>query len=84
MSLSMGRGPGYVHSLIRDDKSPTLPNLVAICDDLRISTLWLLFGVDMDEDAEELLRIYSRLPSEGRKEFMGLVRSLNALNPRKT
>lgn len=80
ISLSIGRAPGYVHSLLKDEKEPTLPNVVAICDDLQISVQWLLFGVEMDGDAEELLKMYSGLPDTGRDEFMKMLRSLSALN----
>jgi ribonucleoside-diphosphate reductase alpha chain len=80
VSLSMGRGPGYIHSLLKDEKQPTLANLVAICDELRISVLWLLFGVEMDDDAEELMRVFSSLPENKRKEFLQLVRSFATLS----
>jgi len=77
ISLSMGRGPGYLHGLLKNDKEPTLPNVVAICKELKISVQWFLFGIEMDANTEELLKIYSGLPEEERQKFMGMAQLLS-------
>ena len=80
VSLAIGRAPGYINTLLREDKQPSLSNLVSLCDELKISVLWLLYGVEMDDESEEMLKIFSNLSEDGRKDFLKLVRSLSALN----
>lgn len=84
VSLAMGRGPGYIYSVLRTPNKPGLENLIAICDELQISILWLLFGVDMNKESEELLRIFSTLDKDQRQQFLTLARSLGALAPRQS
>lgn len=80
VSLAIGRGPGYLHSVLSSDtRRPSMENMVAIADELDTPILWLLFGVDMDKDAEELLRIFSGLSESQREQFLSLARSLSLL-----
>lgn len=72
ISLAMGRSRGYIHAVLNTKNQPKLEYLVAICDEMQISVLWLLYGIDMDKDAETLLRIYSSLNAEQRKQFVAL------------
>lgn len=80
VSMSIGRAPGYIHSLSLNDRQPSVKNIVAICGELNVSVLWILYGIDMDDDTQELLKIFSQLPEEGRKSLLNTVRSLLTLN----
>lgn len=79
LSLALGRGPGYLFSILKDGRQPTLTNVIAICDELGVSALWLLYGVKVDMQAEELLRHFSSLSDEKKSEFLALAQSFSKL-----
>ena len=83
VSIAVGRNPGYVNSLLNEGREPRLSNLVAVCDELNISVSWLLFGVEMDKSAEQLLKIYSSLAPDQRAQFLRLAESITAVAGRK-
>lgn len=82
LSLVAGRAPGYVHSLIKEGKRPSIDNLVAISDRLGVSLVWLVFGVDMTADAEKLLRLYSSLSEVQKEDFLRMAEAAAALAQR--
>lgn len=52
-SLAAGRGPGYVNSLVKSGKIPTIENLMGVCEVIGASPAFILWGVDLQpEDAE--------------------------------
>lgn len=79
LSISMGRAPGYVHSLIKEGKRPSIDNMVAIADQLGVSLNWLVFGVEMTADAERLLRLYSGLDTAQQENFLRMAEAAAAL-----
>lgn len=53
ISLAAGLGAGYVHSVLKDGKDPTVENLMAVCKVIGASPSYILYGLDiMPEDAE--------------------------------
>lgn len=79
LSLAMGRAPGYVHSLVKDAKQPSINNMVAMSDKLGVSLMWLVFGIEMSGDAERLLRLYSSLGPDQQREFLRMAEAAAAL-----
>lgn len=56
VSLAAGFGPGLVNSWIKDNKDPTIGNLLSVCGVLGISSSWLLYGYEVTPETEEILR----------------------------
>lgn len=56
VSLAAGLGPGLVNSWIKDNKDPTIGNLLNVCGVLGISSSWLLYGYEVTPETEEILR----------------------------
>lgn len=50
-------GPGYVHSILKVGKDPTVGNLQAICDAVGVSIYYVLGGFDITPEREEFLRL---------------------------
>ena len=57
VSLAAGRGPGYVNSLLKEGKDPTVENLITVCRAANISLAWVLFGFEMSRETEEIVRL---------------------------
>lgn len=75
VSLSAGMGPGYVHSLLREGKEPTVGSLFAICRELGVSVAHILLGYDMSSEDEDLLRSFARLPAEQKEIVRAILRN---------
>lgn len=56
VSISAGKGPGYVHSLLGEGKDPSVTNLLMVCEAAGISGAFVIFGLDVDPATEELMR----------------------------
>ncbi len=56
VSLEAGLGPGYVHSILKDDKDPTIDRLLAVCDAVPVSPIHVLLGVEAAPDDVTILR----------------------------
>lgn len=57
VSLAAGMGPGYVHSLLKENKDPTVDHLLRVCDAAGISLYYVLSGVQIGRDTEEIIQI---------------------------
>lgn len=57
ISIAAGNGHGYVHSIIKDGKDPTIDNMLKICSVLNVSLTEILFGVEMSAETEEIIRL---------------------------
>lgn len=56
ISLESGNGPGYVHSILNEGKEPTIDNLLAVCETLDVSAIYILYGLEVSTEEQELLR----------------------------
>ena len=63
VSLAAGYGPGLVNSWIKDNKDPTIGNLLGVCSVLGISSSWLLYGYEVTPETEEILRLLEANPA---------------------
>ncbi len=57
ISLAAGRNPGYVNSVINEEKDATIGHLIAVCRAANISIYNVLGGFDITPDTEEFLRL---------------------------
>ncbi len=46
VSLAAGAAAGYVHGMLEADKDPTIDKLLAVCDAVPVSAIFVLYGVD--------------------------------------
>ena len=63
ISLKAGKGPGYLHSILKEGKDPTVESMGAVCDALEVSVAWILLGVDMSRETEEILQAIEGYPA---------------------
>ena len=80
VSIAAGKGPGYVHSLLKEGKDPTIHNLLAICEAADLSLTWVLFGFEISRETEEIVRELEATPPELRD---GLLQFLRGATPAK-
>ncbi len=63
VSLKSGKGPGYLHSILKEGKDPTVDSLVAVCSTLNVSVSSILLGVEMSRETEEILKAVEGSPA---------------------
>jgi len=56
ISLDSKNGPGYVHSILSEGKEPTIEKLMSVCDAVPVSSMYVIFGVNVDASDLELLK----------------------------
>lgn len=74
VSLAAGRGPGYVHSLLGEDKDPTIDNLIEVCRAAELSVIWVLFGVEMSRETEEIVQALEGASPDQRRGLLQFLR----------
>lgn len=74
LSLEAGLGPNYLSQLRKSGNSPTIDSALKLCETLNISFLWVLTGLDIDADGQELLEIASRLHPRRRRSLIDALR----------
>lgn len=75
ISLEAGLSPGYLHTMMTEEKDPTVSSLQAIGQVLGVSVSELLDGHPVAPETEELLVIWSALPAERRRALLDLLRT---------
>lgn len=73
VSLAAGVGANYLHGILRDGKEPTIDRLVAICEQLGVSLVQIVYGAAMTAEAEELLKLYASLEPKRQKDLLRLL-----------
>lgn len=74
VSLASGNGPGYMHSILSEGKEPKINNLIAICEQLGVSVIHILYGIELSPDEAELLTAVRDHP-EKRAAILSLLAS---------
>ena len=77
VSLEAGRGAGYVHSLLAEGKDPTVDNLMQVCEAVGASAAFILYGVDISPETEEVIRLLERNPA-AREGILTILRGKGA------
>lgn len=80
ISRAIGRTPSYLHSVLKENKQPSIDNLVLLATELNVSLTWLIFGVEMSGDAETLLKLYAGLTDDQKGDFLRMAKSVAALS----
>lgn len=63
VSLAAKKGPGYLHSILKGGKDPTIDNLIDVCATLNISVTKILYGIEISRETEELLSLIEENPA---------------------
>ncbi|TAM96260.1 MAG: XRE family transcriptional regulator [Rhizobiaceae bacterium] len=77
VSLAAGKAPGYVNSLLKEGKDPTIENLILVCRAADLSLAWVLFGFEMTRETEEIVREIEKSGSERRHGLLQFLRGNN-------
>lgn len=78
ISMAAGLGVNFVSDLLKGEKTPGIDSLRRLCVELKVSLPWVLTGVDMTPDAQEMLAILSQLSPEHQVMILDLARGLKA------
>jgi hypothetical protein len=64
VSLQSGNAEGYVHSILVEGKEPTVDRLSQVCDALGVSLSFILYGLDVTPEDEEILSAIQESPAK--------------------
>lgn len=74
VSLAAGKGQGYVHSILKEGKDPTVDNLVAVCKVLDVTLSEIIYGIEMSPETAEILSLLEGSP-ETREGLLKILRN---------
>lgn len=77
ISIAIGRGEGYVHSILKDRKNPTAETLGEICTEAGTTLSFVLYGFDISAEDEEFIKLFSQASPAERDVILALLRSKN-------
>jgi transcriptional regulator with XRE-family HTH domain len=77
LSRMAGRDDSYVSKMLRDNQTPTVEAMAGIAEGLNVSLAWLMTGIDLAPEQEEIMRIYTQLEPKNRTLLLDLARSLS-------
>ena len=81
VSLEAGLAAGYVHSIIKTGKDPTINNLLSVCEVADVSLSKILFGVEMTAQVEEMVRLLALAGREEQDALLTLLKRHAAETP---
>ncbi|RCL01008.1 MAG: hypothetical protein JSC188_000749 [Candidatus Tokpelaia sp. JSC188] len=77
ISLAAGMGPGYLHSILVEEKDPTIESLVKVCKELQVSIAYIIYGYEVTPIQEEFLRLFELASPADRQAILTFLRSRN-------
>lgn len=77
VSLAAGRGPGYVNSLLKEGKDPTIENLILVCRAANLSLAYVLFGFEISRETEDIVRALESTSPERRNGLLQFLQNEN-------
>lgn len=72
VSLASGAAAGYLHGVLEAGKDPTVERLLALCDAIPVSAIFVLYGVDAQPGDIAILRALQERP-ETRQGILALL-----------
>ena len=77
ISSAANRRPNYLRSILTENKEPSLDGFIALCDELKVNPMWILYGVREDDpQLSALFRAYSQMSVEQRDSFLALAKTI--------
>ncbi|MEX5600728.1 helix-turn-helix domain-containing protein [Pseudophaeobacter sp. C1-32P7] len=73
VSLQAGLNPGFVHSILKEGKEPTVTSLAKVCDAAGLSLGYVLYGIELSQETEALVSLIEMNP-EKRDSILALLR----------
>ncbi|ABM44690.1 hypothetical protein [Bartonella bacilliformis] len=77
ISLSAGKGAGYLHSILSEGKDPTIESLSDVCKTIDVSMGYILYGQAASTEDQEFIELISKISSEERQAILTLLRKPN-------
>ena len=74
-SLAAGMGPGYVFSILSENKDPTIENLVKICEAIGVPLTKVIFADGASAEREELLALFAGANPATRRGILEILRA---------
>ena len=76
ISIAIGRGEGYVFSIMKEKKNPTAETLAEICAEAGTSVPYVLYGIDISAEGEKFLKLFSQASPDMRAAILTLLRAI--------
>ena len=75
ISIAIGRGEGYVFTIMKDRKNPSAETLAKVCAEVGTSVSYVLHGIERSAEEEEFLELFSRASPDVRAAILTLLRA---------
>lgn len=62
VSVRAGLSKTYLHNITKRGQTPTVDKLQAVCDEIGISMLWVMYGLNVPDGVEEVFQVMDRQP----------------------
>ena len=77
ISLAAGKGEGYVFSILKDAKEPSVSALAKLCQVVGTSVSYVLYGYEITSEEEELLTLFAAAAPQERSAILTLLKANN-------
>lgn len=74
ISLDAGLGATYVYDVLEIGKEPTVDRLLKVIEQIGGGSIYILHGIKISPEEEEVLKTYSRLNESQRQTFLQFLR----------
>lgn len=74
ISIAIGKGEGYVHSILKDRKNPGAEALAEVCAEAGTSVSYVLYGIERSAEEEEFLKLFLQASPAERAAVLTLLR----------
>lgn len=62
VSLGSGQSESYLSGVLKRGRDPQLTRLLAVCEFLNVSAVWVLYGFDFPDGADEIFQLITERP----------------------
>ena len=76
ISLAAKLGPNYLSEMLTKGKVPGIDKLIRLCDELNVSTTYILTGTQVSPESEEMLALLAVLNNEQQSTLLAVARQL--------
>ncbi|MCL8000004.1 helix-turn-helix domain-containing protein [Brucella sp. 21LCYQ03] len=75
-SIMAGKNHSYIYALLQRKQEPNVDSLVELANAFNVSPIWLIFGMELDEDTERLMLKYQSLDPKRREIVRDMVSAI--------
>ena len=76
LSIMAGLGPNYLAQMQLRGTSPTIKALIALCNVLDISLIYVISGTEFAPGVDELLELFSKMDEKTKELLLSVARQL--------